>query len=84
MKLINANQLSPELLLKAANLRNSSKRIFVALCNCKEPQSVAEVAGIVGESRAYVNMRLLQLVDQDLVKEVKVENQRKKMFTVVQ
>ena len=84
MKLINANQLSPELLLKAANLRNSSKRIFVALCNCKEAKSASDIAEIVGESRAYVSMRLNQLEDQDLVKEVKGENPREKLFTVVQ
>jgi DNA-binding MarR family transcriptional regulator len=84
MKLIDENQLSPALLLKAANLRNSTKRIFVELCKCKEPQSVSAIAELVGESRAYVNMRLLQLVDQDYVKEVHVENSRKKMFMVVQ
>jgi len=84
MKLINANQLSPELLLKAANLRNSSKRIFVALCNCKEAKSASDIAKIVGESRAYVSMRLNQLEDQDLVKEVKGENPREKLFVVVQ
>ena len=84
MKLISPNQLSPELLLKAANLRNSSRKIFVALCNCKEPKSSADIAELVGESRAYVNMRLLQLVDQDLVKALKGENHRKKLFMVVQ
>jgi len=84
MKLINANQLSPELLLKAANLRNSSRKIFVALCNCKEPKSSSDIAELVGESRAYVNMRLLQLVDQDLVKAVKGENHREKLYMVIQ
>lgn len=84
MKLINADQLSPELLLKAANLRNSSKKIFVALCNCKEPQSSVNIAKLIGESRAYVNMRLLQLADQDLVKEIKVEHTRGKLYMVVQ
>jgi len=84
MRLINANQLSPELLLKAANLRNSSKRIFVALCNCKEAKSASDIAEIVGESRAYVSMRLNQLEDQDLVKEVKGKNPREKLFVVVQ
>ena len=84
MKLTGVEQLPHELMVKAINLRNSSRKIYVALCNCKEPKSASDMAKLVGESRAYVNMRLLQLVDQDLVKELKVENTREKLYMVVQ
>lgn len=84
MKMLGAEELPHELMAKAITLRNSSRKIFVALCNCKEPKSSEDIAGLVEESRAYVNMRLLQLVDQGLVMELKVENHREKLYMVVQ
>ena len=84
MKMADIEHLPPNLLKIAVTLRNSSRTIFITLCHCKEPVSASKLAELVGESRAYVNMRLLQLVDQDLVKESKGENPREKLYTVVQ
>lgn len=85
MKLTDIDQLSPELLKKAILLKNCTRKIYVALCNCKEPKSSTEIAASVSESRAYVNMRLNQLIELNLVKEVKVENHKskEKLFMVV-
>ena len=84
MKLMNVEQLSPELINKAMNLRNCSRNIFVSLCNCKEPKSSSDIAKLVGESRAYVNMRLNQLLELGYVKEVKIDHKKEKLFVVVQ
>jgi hypothetical protein len=84
MKLTGVENLPHDLMVKAISLRNSSRKIYITLCNCTEPKSALYIANLVGESRAYVNMRLLQLVDQNLVKEVKVENHREKMYSAVQ
>jgi len=84
MKLADIEQLPHQLMIKALNLRNSSRTIYITLCNCKEPKSASDIAELVGESRAYVSMRLNQLEDQDLVKEVKGVNHREKLFMVVQ
>ena len=78
------DQLTPELINKAINLKNCSRKIFVSLCNCKEPKSSSDVAKIVGESRAYVNMRLNQLLELGYVKEVRMEHSKEKLFAVVQ
>jgi len=84
MKLTEIEQLPHVLMVKALSLRNSSRIIYIALCNCKEPKSAASIAELVGESRAYVSMRLSQLEDQELVKAVKGANPREKLFTVIQ
>jgi len=85
MKMADIEQLSPNLLKIAVTLRNSSKNIFITLCHCQKPTSASEIAELVGESRAYVNMRLLQLVDKNIVKESKSEeNRREKLYMVVQ
>jgi DNA-binding transcriptional regulator GbsR (MarR family) len=84
LKLTNVEQLPHQLMVKALNLRNSSRVIYITLCNCKEAKSASDIADLVGESRAYVSMRLHQLEDQDLVKEVKGANHREKLFMVVQ
>jgi hypothetical protein len=82
MNVLDINQLPPELLKKAAILRNCTRNIFVVLCNCKRPQSAIQVAGHVGQSRAYVNMRLNILVDQKLIK-FKKGKHGTKLFSVV-
>lgn len=71
-------------MVKALSLRNSSRIIYITLCNCKEPKSASSIAELVGESRAYVSMRLSQLEDQELVKAVKGATPREKLFMVVQ
>jgi len=81
--MINVNHVPLELLKKAVNLRNCSRRIFIALCNCEEPKSSSAVAKLVGESRPYVNMRLNQLVEMGYVRERKGEKPREKLFEVV-
>lgn len=85
MRLTDIDRLSPELLKKAVLLKNCTRKIFVALCNCNEPKSSTEIAKLVGESRAYVNMRLNQLVELNLATEIKVENHKskEKLFVVV-
>lgn len=82
MSSINIDQLPPELLKKAAVLRNCTRSIFIALCNCKEPKSAIEIGKIVGQSRAYVNMRLNILVDMGLAKFEKGKHGQKQ-FSVV-
>lgn len=78
----NIDQLPPEMLKKAVNLRNCTRTIFIALCNCTESQSSTQIAELVGESRPYVNMRLNSLVDMNLVKFEKGKH-GKKQFSVV-
>jgi DNA-binding transcriptional regulator GbsR (MarR family) len=84
MKLTDVEQLPHQLMVKALSLRNSSRIIYITLCNCKEPKSASSIAELVGESRAYVSMRLSQLEDQELVKAVKGATPREKLFMVVQ
>lgn len=53
-----------EVLKKASKLRNSLRGIWIALyINGKSTSS--ELAELVGLARAYVNMRLQQLVDMN-------------------
>lgn len=54
-----------EIMQKALNLRNSTRLIFIALYVHGKPASSSEVAKLVGHGRAYVNMRLQQLVEMD-------------------
>jgi len=71
-------QLPREILEKAVSLRNSVRKIYIALYSNEKPSTSTEIAEIVGQARAYVNMRLQQLVDMGLAK---VERKgRKKYF----
>ena len=83
MNTLNIDKLPPEMLKKALGLRNCTRNIFIALCNCTEPKSSIEIAKMVGESRPYVNMRLNSLVDMNLVKYEKGMHGIK-LFTVIQ
>lgn len=60
-------ELPVEIMQRALRLRNSTRNIFIALFVNKKPSTSAEIATLVGHARAYVNMRLQQLVDQDEV-----------------
>jgi len=68
-------------LQKAVQLRNHHKRIFIALYS-NGPATAKQVAELVGHERAYVHMRLLELVDRGLVKSSR--EGRKVKFEVVQ
>ncbi len=73
-----SNRLPREILEKAVDLRNSVRRIYIALYNNGKPSTSTEIAQLVGQARAHVNMRLQQLVDMRLVS---VERKgRKKYF----
>jgi len=60
------NKLPREILEKAVTLRNSVRKIFIALYSNGRPSTSTEIAQLVGQARAHVNMRLQQLVDMDL------------------
>ena len=62
-----STKLPREILEKAVNLRNSVRKIYVALYSNKKPSTSQEIALLVGQARAHVNMRLQQLVDMNLV-----------------
>lgn len=59
-------KLPREILEKAVDLRNSVRRIYIALCTNGKPSTSTEIAELVGQARAHVNMRLQQLVDMGL------------------
>jgi len=61
-----SSQLPREILEKAVNLRNSVRRIYIALYSNGKPSTSTEIAQLVGQARAHVNMRLQQLVDMGL------------------
>lgn len=70
-----------EIMEKALTLKNSSRLIYIKLFELGKPSSSADVAQSVGHTRAYVNMRLEQLVELGIVK---VESMGKtKFFEVV-
>lgn len=52
-----------EVMQKALKLKNSMRNIYIALYIAGKPMMSSEVAHLVGHERAYVNMRLQQLVD---------------------
>lgn len=58
-------KLPVEIMEKALNLRNSTRTIFIALYVNGKPATSSEIAKLVGHGRAYVNMRLQQLVDRN-------------------
>lgn len=60
-------ELPVEIMRKALNLRNSMRNIYIALYITNKPSTSSEIATLVGHERAYVNMRLQQLVDQEYV-----------------
>ena len=60
-------QLPREKLEKAVTLRNSVRKIYIALYTNRRPSTSTEIAQLVGQARAHVNMRLQQLVDMGLV-----------------
>lgn len=62
------NELPKEIMEKALNLRNSVRTIYIALYASGKPSSSVEIALKVGHARAYVNMRLQQLADRNLVR----------------
>lgn len=62
-----STKLPREILEKAVNLRNSVRKIYIALYTNKKPSTSQEIAQLVGQARAHVNMRLQQLVDMNLV-----------------
>ena len=59
-------QLPREILEKAVTLRNSVRKIYIALYTAGKPSTSTEIAQLVGQARAHVNMRLQQLVDMGL------------------
>ncbi|MCJ7632237.1 winged helix-turn-helix transcriptional regulator [Candidatus Bathyarchaeota archaeon] len=63
-----SSQLPREILEKAVTLRNSVRKIFIALYTNGKPSTSTEIAQVVGQARAHVNMRLQQLVDMGLAK----------------
>jgi len=60
------HQLPREILEKAVTLRNSVREIYIALYTNGKPSTSTEIAQLVGQARAHVNMRLQQLVDMGL------------------
>ena len=62
-----STKLPREILETAVNLRNSVRKIYVALYANGKPSTSQEIAQLVGQARAHVNMRLQQLVDMNLV-----------------
>jgi DNA-binding transcriptional regulator GbsR (MarR family) len=63
-----SSQLPREILEKAVTLRNSVRKIYLALYTNGKPSTSTEIAQLVGQARAHVNMRLQQLVDMGLAK----------------
>lgn len=55
-----------EVLERAVNLRNSVRKIYLALYSSGRPSTSSEIAILVHQARAHVNMRLQQLVDMGL------------------
>jgi DNA-binding IscR family transcriptional regulator len=76
-----SENLPREILEKAVQLRNCHRAIFIALYNYGRPATAEQVAELVGHSRAYVHMRLSELVDRKLVKSRR--EGRKVVFEVV-
>jgi len=62
-----SSQLPREILEKAVTLRNSVRKIYITLYTNGKPSTSTEIAQLVGQARAHVNMRLQQLVDMRLV-----------------
>ena len=67
MRALKPKELPREILEKAVLLRDPHRQIFLVLFS-HGPSTASEIAQLVGHARAYVHMRLLQLVDMGLVK----------------
>jgi DNA-binding transcriptional regulator GbsR (MarR family) len=74
-----SNRLPREILEKAIQLRDPLKTVFIALYSTGKPCTATEIAQLVGKARAYVCMRLNQLVDMKLV-----ETQKKGKYKLYQ
>ena len=61
-----SSQLPREILEKAVTLRNSVRKIYLTLYTVGKPSTSSEIAELVNQARAHVNMRLQQLVDMGL------------------
>lgn len=57
-----------QILEKAVSLRDPLKNVYVALYSYGKPATAKEIAELTDHARAYVNMRLNQLVDMGYVK----------------
>lgn len=60
-------KLPRKILERAVTLRDTHREIYLVLYS-RGPSTATEIAELVGHARAYVHMRLLQLVDMGLVK----------------
>jgi len=69
------------MLQKAVQLRNHHKLVFIALYS-HGPATATQIAKLVEHQRAYVHMRLIELVDRGLVKSSR--EGRKVIFEVIQ
>jgi len=81
MSQIEAEKLPRDILEKAVPLRNTAKLIFIALYTCGKPTTATEIAQVLGKSRAYVHMRLIQLCDKGLVRSI--SEGKRRFFEVV-
>ena len=69
------------MLQKAVQLKNHHRVVFIALFN-HGSATATQIAELVGHERAYVHMRLIELVDRGLVKSSR--EGRKVIFEVKQ
>lgn len=76
-------ELPVEVMKKALGLRNAMRGIFLALYRHGEPATSVEIAGMVKHARAYVNMRLIQLEELGLVREVEGEGRAKHYEVII-
>jgi DNA-binding response OmpR family regulator len=65
------NKLNRPFLEKVVNLKESTKKVYIALYSFGEPATALEIAEPFGLARAYVSMRLNQLESMGLVKRSK-------------
>lgn len=65
MTTIDVESLPRVVLERAVRLDNALKRIYLLVAECREPVSASDVAEKIGYHRAYVSMRLNQLVTME-------------------
>jgi len=65
--MMKTEKLPREILEKAVQLRNHHRTIFIALYS-HGPATAQQIADLVGHKRAYVHMRLIELVERGLAK----------------
>jgi len=68
---INVEELPRHVLEQAVKLRNSPKKIYLALFQLGKPSTPTEIAKEVDHARAHVHMRLIQLETMGLIKRVR-------------